>query len=108
MSTMDPAQRAVFEAAMKKLADSGRLVEAGFIGLRIGVIPPTASQAQLNDMRMAYMAGAQHLFSSLMSIMDSDREPTEADMRRMTLIAAELKAFEAELLAKTNKGKPQH
>jgi len=43
------------------------------------------------------MAGAQHLFSSIMTILDPGDEPTEADMKRMELIAKEMAAFYEEL-----------
>ena len=41
----------------------------------------------------AFFGGAQHLFGSIMSILDPGHEPTERDMRRMDLIAHELEAF---------------
>jgi len=44
-------------------------------------------------MRNAFFAGAQHLFSSIMTILEPDAEPTEKDMQRMDLIDKELRAF---------------
>lgn len=80
----------------RRLTDKGLLIEAGWIGLRIACIPPDASELQLDEMRGAFFAGAQHLFSSMMSILDEDREPTENDLRRMDLIDKELRAFIAD------------
>lgn len=89
--------REVLEALAKKFADEGRLIEAGYIGMRMTLIPPTATEGQVRDMRLAYMAGAQHLFAALMVILDEDAEPTDTDMRRMELINKELAAFADEL-----------
>ena len=80
-----------------KLADEGRLLEAGWVSLRMAVIPPNAPAIQIDEMRMAYMAGAQHLFASIMTILDPGEEPSEADLRKMDLIGAELDAFAEEM-----------
>ena len=50
-------------------------------------------------MRYAFMAGSQHLFASIMSILDPGDEPTEKDLKRMDLIAAELEVFRKEMEA---------
>lgn len=82
----------------RKLTDNGLLIEAGWISLRKVAIPAEASQEQLEAMRDAFFAGAQHLFASIMSILDpGDDEPTEADLRRMSLIASELDTFRKKL-----------
>ena len=92
-----------FELAMqglqRKLADEGKTIEAGWIALRTVWIPPDAPEDQVRDLRWAYMAGAQHLFSSIMTIMDPGDEPTDADLKRMDLIAEELEAFGREMAA---------
>jgi hypothetical protein len=87
----------VHDALAKKYADEGRLVEAGFAAMCFAILPPDVSQDQLSDMRLAYMAGAQPLFASIMSCLDPGSEPTLDDMRRMTLIDKELRAFDAEM-----------
>jgi hypothetical protein len=91
------ADRQFLEQLSRKLADDGKLIEAGWISLRIVAIPPDAGPAQLENMRNAFMAGAQHLFSSIMTVLDPGAEPTDADMTRMSLIADELAAFGEEL-----------
>jgi hypothetical protein len=83
----------LLEALSKRLADEGKLIEAGWVSLRLMVVPPDAPQVQLDEMRMAYMAGAQHLFASIMSILDPGEEPTERDLKRMDLIDKELDEF---------------
>ena len=91
------ADRAFLERLTKQLADEGRLIEMGWVALRLQCIPDNAPATQLQEMRMAYMAGAQHLFASIMGTLDADEEPTEADMKRMDLIHKELEAFRTEL-----------
>jgi hypothetical protein len=91
------ADRQFLEQLSRKLADDGKLIEAGWVGLRIAAVPLNAPAVQIEEMRNAFMAGAQHLFSSIMTIMEPDAEPTEADMRRMSLISDELEAFGEEL-----------
>ncbi len=75
------------------LIDSGKLIEAGFVSLRIACIDPTSPDVQVNEMRMAFFAGAQHVFSTLMITLDEGEEPTERDLNRMSLIEAELQKF---------------
>jgi hypothetical protein len=83
----------------KTLADEGRLIESGWVGLQLAAVPENAPPIQIREMRMAFMAGAQHLFSSIMVVLEpGDHEATEADLKRMDLIAAELDAFRAEML----------
>jgi hypothetical protein len=84
----------------RELIDSGKLIEAGWIGLRIAAIPPTAPPVQLDEMRMAFFAGAQHLFGSIMKALDPDDEVTEDDMRRLDLINAELNLFLVDFMKK--------
>jgi hypothetical protein len=77
----------------RELVDKGKLIEAGWVSLRLAAIPEDAGKVQLEEMRNAFFAGAQHLFASIMDVMDDDREPTEADLARMSQISAELDVF---------------
>lgn len=90
MSAADPK---LVERLTKSLVNEGKIIEAGWASLRITVIPPDAPPVQINSMREAFFAGAQHLFGSIMTMLDPDAEPTDADMRRMRLIDNELKQF---------------
>ena len=90
------------EKLTKEFVDKGLLIEAGWIGLRMRVIAPQASDIQVEEMRMAFFAGAQHLFGSIMTLLDKDAEVTEADLSRITLISDELQSF-AENFAATIK-----
>jgi hypothetical protein len=87
------ADKAYLERLSRELTDKGKLIEAGWIGLRIAAVPLDAPAVQLHEMRNAFFAGAQHLFSSIMTILDPGAEATEKDMARMDLIDRELRAF---------------
>ena len=89
--------KTILEKLHRDLVDEGKLIEAGWIGMRIACVPDDASEIQVSDMRMAFFGGAQHLFSCLMTIMESGSEPTDKDLERMSLIDAELRKFVDEL-----------
>lgn len=78
------------EQIEKQLIGSGRLIEMGWQALRITVLPPNASQIQLEEMRVAFFAGAQHLFATIMRTLDPGTDPTAADLNRIELIDKEL------------------
>jgi hypothetical protein len=91
------ADRGYLERLTKQLADDGKLIEAGWVALRLAAMPPDAPPVQLTEMRMAFMAGAQHLFSSIISMLEPGSDETPTDLRRMDLIHKELEAFRKEL-----------
>jgi len=91
---MKPSIQEVAQKLSEGLADAGKIIEGGFAGFKMMVIPDSAPQVQIHEMRMAFFAGAQHLFSSIMAVMDSDREPTPRDLHRMTMIHEELEKFQ--------------
>lgn len=79
----------------KQLGDSGHLIMGGFAAFLLmhKIDPKTADVGPLAMLHEAYMGGAQHLWHSMLSIMDPGREPTAADYKRMDLIEAELSAW---------------
>lgn len=95
--------RHYLEVLSKRLADDGRLIEAGWVAMRLLAVPLDAPAVQLNEMRQAFMAGAQHLFSSIMTILDPGADPTTADLRRMELISDELETFGKEMELRMSK-----
>jgi hypothetical protein len=99
--TDNPKQRELLEGLSRELTDKGQLIEAGWVALRASAVPLDASEDQLREMRMAFFAGAQHLFGSIMTILDPEAEPTEADLKRMESINDELNKFLAEMLQQT-------
>jgi hypothetical protein len=87
------ADLAFLERLSRALADQGKLIEAGFVGMRIACDLQNAPADQLREMRMAFFSGAQHLFSSIMTILEPGAEPTDKDLARMDLIETELQEF---------------
>lgn len=88
------ADRAHLERLTRELTDAGKLVEAGWIGLRIACDLHDAPKDQLEQMRECFFAGAQHIFHSITGgLLDPDAEPTDADLRRMDRIDHELRRF---------------
>jgi hypothetical protein len=85
--------REFLDRLARALTDQGLLIEAGWVSLRAATIPADAPAEQLHDMRATFFAGAQHLFGSMMGMLDPDEEPTAADMERMNKIDAELRQF---------------
>jgi hypothetical protein len=84
----------------RTLTDSGKLIEAGWIGFRLMVLPEDTPEMQLDEMRGAFFAGAHHLLSAVMTIMEPDAEPTDKDCERLNMIHQELEDFEAQLKLK--------
>lgn len=81
----------------KEFTDKGKLIEAGFAAYAHFVVPKNAPPVQLSETQMAFMAGAEHLWSSIMNILDPGQEPTDADLRRMDLIERELGEWRGKL-----------
>ena len=89
--------RAVVGQLTKKLTDEGMLIEAGWVGFASMCIPPTATEYQRRVMHKTFFAGAHHLFSSVMSILDPGAEATDQDLERMSKIHDELQRFSKQL-----------
>lgn len=87
------AERDFLKRLSQELTDQGKLIEAGWVGLRLACDLHDAPADQLREMRMAFFGGAQHLYSSIMTILDPGEDPTTADLSRMEKIDAELKTF---------------
>ena len=90
---MPSPAKEVVDRICKQFVDEGKLVEAGWQSLWLTSVPEDTPKVQLDEMRMAFFAGAQHLFGSIMSILEPDAEPTEKDLQRMDLIHRELERF---------------
>lgn len=77
----------------KLMASEGRLIESGFVGLMSAAYPNGVGDDQKSQLRQSFFAGAQHLFGSIMGIMDDDSEPTAGDFKKIDLIDHELQAW---------------
>jgi hypothetical protein len=93
-----PKIKAAVDELSKALADRGQLVDIGWKAYRTVMLARHAQSAEMEEQfRYAYFSGAQHLFASIMAVMDSDREPTARDLERMSKISDELEGFAREL-----------
>lgn len=99
------ADREFLVRLTRELADQGKLIEAGWVAMRAHALPLNAPAVQIEEMKRAFMGGAQHVFASIIGMLDDDHEPTEADMNRMTLLHNELKSWEKQLELWVTKGK---
>jgi hypothetical protein len=88
---------AVIDKILAEWADKGKIIEGGWMAYVATSGLETAPEVQRVEMRKAYMLGAQHLFASIMGILDPGSEPTEKDLKRMDLIHNELEAFRRSL-----------
>ena len=95
---LSPAEQQAVDIT-RKLANEGKLIAGGFAALVITEKIPLDAP-YLPALRNAYMAGAEHLWSSIMASADPGLQETPGDMRRMELIQAEIDVWrEAKLFA---------
>jgi aryl carrier-like protein len=95
MSKREDIQRIAKEAT-KRFVDEGKLIEAGFAALQVIALQGRPDN-QVRDMRIAYLAGAEHVWSSVISMLDAGTDETPADLRRMDMIQKEVDGIRAEL-----------
>jgi hypothetical protein len=76
----------------EQLVAEGRLIEAGFTIFR-GMELRAMNDVTIEVARLSFFAGAQHLFGTLMTIMDADAEPTPGDLKKMDSIHRELQRW---------------
>lgn len=89
-------QRQIADALNRELADRGQIIEGGWKAFEILSLQE-CSELQRTEMRKAYFFGAQHLWATVMNILEPGEEPTELDMERMSKINAELDRFVEEI-----------
>lgn len=85
----------IADAIAGRFVDRGCIIEIGFAQMVSQTYPDWQEmpKQQLDDLRCAFFGGAQHLWGSIMGMLDPGSEPTERDLRRMGLISHELDAF---------------
>lgn len=74
-----------------------KYIEMSWNKYRNMVVPPDASDAQVDGTRQAFYAGASILFTTLMFALDPGEQETEADMRLMESLQAEINEFGLEM-----------
>lgn len=96
---MTDQQKQLADALLRELSDRGQIIEGGWRAFELlsGMTDPKFSEIQRAEMRKAYFFGAQHLWASVMGILEPGEEPTELDLERMTKINAELEKFVEEM-----------
>jgi hypothetical protein len=101
---LSPAERAGRDLT-HKLANEGKLLEGGFAAFVLAekITPEHPALATLRD---AYMAGAEHLWTSIMGILDPGEEPTDDDMRRAEAIQAEIDIWREKKLSQLAQSMP--
>lgn len=85
------------EQILNDWADKGKIIEGGWQAMVELCGLQHAPAPQIKDMRRAYMLGAQHLFSSIVGMLEPGANITEQDLRRMDLIHQELEGFRRSL-----------
>jgi hypothetical protein len=58
------------------------------------ILPADAGEIQITETRRAFYAGATALWSLIMSTLDPGLDPTDAELKRMDALDAELTAFQ--------------
>ena len=81
------------DAIIRELVDRGLIIEAGFLSLRLLAMPEDGPVLQVREMRKAFFAGAQHVFASVFAVLGPGEEATDAELKRLDLINAELERF---------------
>jgi hypothetical protein len=92
MSTIHPQAKKIAEQITKNLAAQGKLIEGGFAAY-VHLYMKDADPAAIDLMRRAWFLSADHIFASLLNVMDADREPTAQDMKIMEHLERELATF---------------
>jgi hypothetical protein len=95
------------EDVTKRLADQGKLIEAGYAAFRLQTArdPDRTDVLRLgyiagDDLRLAYIAGAAHCYSSLMAMLDPGQDETAAYLSRMEKLHDEIQQLQSELTAR--------
>lgn len=93
---------ATHDALTEGLVDRGMLIEAGFAIYTASFISAEVSPSEVRGRRDAFFLGAQHVFASLLAIVnDGLEEATSTGMLRMNQIESELEEFAAEFDRRT-------
>lgn len=81
------------DAFARAVTDAGAPIGAGWQVVREILLGPNTTPLQEAAARRLFYLGAQHLFATIVAVMDAEREPTPDDLRRMDLVNQELERF---------------
>jgi hypothetical protein len=93
MSDNTKARERLAVEISRRLADEGKLIEAGWQVFRMLALHDERNVAQLDRYKDTWDSSAQHLFSTIFAILEDGVEETPADLRRMDNIKAEVDAI---------------
>lgn len=82
-----------------------KYIETAWLRFEQMVLPRDASALQRSEMRKAFYGGASVLFKIIVDRLEAGEEPTEADLRMMDDINAEIDEWGQELDAEVFRGK---
>lgn len=103
MSEKKPDLKQLHDQILKEWAAKGMVVEGGWRGLSMMWGLGGAPVVQQQEMRKAFYAGAQHVFGSIMGLLDPGQgEPTDREMKVLDDIHKELDTFAAAISAVKN------
>jgi hypothetical protein len=88
------------ERAIKGLSAMGRLIEGGWEAYRLKLIPVDAGVVQVRECRLAFYAGAAHLFYGILTALDAGEVDDAGDLNKMKLIDLELRSFQWQMKKK--------
>ena len=92
----DEQRRETINNMVKAMTDQGLLIEAGWVAFQhIFMSDPTVTGQQKHDMRIAFFCGAQHIFGSVINMLDPGDEPSDKDLARMDSVSQEIDRFAA-------------
>jgi hypothetical protein len=96
MNEREKAVAAITDELLKlqrEWADKGQVIAGGAAMFEALFLTGGTLEAQRNDMRVAFTAGAEYIFSTMMSIMDGGDEMSDKDLSRMDAIHKEVEVF---------------
>ena len=82
-----------------------KYIEPAWLRFETMVLPRDASAVQRSEMRKAFYGGAAILFRIITGRLEEGAEPTDADLRMMDDVSAEIDEYGEELDAAVFKGK---
>jgi hypothetical protein len=77
-----------------------KLIEKSWDSYKQLVVPGNASPVQIDETRKAFYAGAAGVLEAVLTCLGPGEEPTDADLKMMDSIKAEIDAFIAGIVKK--------
>lgn len=76
-----------------------KLIAEAWRDFEIQVIPLNAPEIQRTECRRAFYAGAIAMFGGIVNMLEPGQEATEADLKKMDAIQAEINQYSGDLKA---------